>query len=75
MEFLDKEKLRIREAKKDRSIYLFTTIVLVPCFLLMLTAFLLAFLPAHFEQTEGQVIHIGRIGYFRSYNETGTARY
>ena len=71
MEFLDKEKLKIRNAKKDRSIYLYTTIVLIPCFLWMVAAFVSAFIPAYFIQDAEGKISVSKIGYFLSYSSYG----
>ena len=72
MEFLDKEKLKVRIAKKDRSIFLFTVILLAPCFLWMLAAFIAAYIPFTFDMTSDYKVLVTKIGYYLSYSQYGT---
>ena len=73
MEFLDKDKLKIRHAKKDRSIFLYICIILIPCVVWMIFAFLCAYIPTDFIQ-KGDGISVTKIGYFFAYNvESGAS--
>ena len=66
MEFLDKATLQIRDAKRDKSIFLYTVIILIPCLLVMLFAFIAAYIPVDFKLQDDE-ISVLKIGYFCSY--------
>ena len=75
MEFLDKEQLKVRNAKHDRSIFLYTVIVLIPCFAMMVASFVLAYVPIAFKAQGGESgFTVSRIGFYNAYVD-GTPRY